>query len=460
LAADEQRKGDPYEGAGVTAPEGFERPWLRSDKAVVSQVIAPLERFLRLEAGSGFLLLAAAAAALIWANVSEGGYEAAWSTEITLTVGDLELSEDLRHWINDLLMALFFCLIALEVKREILFGELKDRRLAAVPIAAAVGGMVVPALIYVAVNANGGSLDGWAVPLATDVAFALAVLAMIGRMAPGPLRALLLTVAIVDDIGTIVVIALFFSGGLELAWLVGAVGVVGAILLMQRLAIRHLAAYVAAAGLLWLAIFESGVHGTIAGVIVGLLTPSRPFHDPGETGRTIVKQVGDIADGTEEPLEEAMHQTSRLSREAISPLSRVEEALHPWTAFAVLPLFALANAGVVLSLSSVADAFTEPIGLGIVLGLVIGKPLGLLLGSALAVKLGGARLPQGVDWPALGALGLLAGIGFTVALFISGLAFDAGDELDQAKTAILVASLMAAGTSAATFGARRFLGSR
>ena len=457
MAADEQRKGDPYEGSGVTAPAGFRRPWLRSDKSVVSQVIAPLERFVRLEAGSGFLLLAAAATALIWANVSEGGYEAAWSTDISLTVGDLELSEDLRHWINDLLMALFFCLIALEVKREILFGELKDRKLAVVPVAAAIGGMVVPALVYLGINANGGNADGWAVPLATDVAFALAVLAMIGRMAPGPLRALLLTVAIVDDIGAIVVIALFFSGGLDLAWLSGAVVVVGAILLMQRLAIRHRAAYVAAAGLLWLAIFESGVHGTIAGVIVGLLTPPRPFHDPGETGKTIANQVGDIVDGSEGPLEETMQQTSRLSREAISPLSRVEEALHPWTAYAVLPLFALANAGVVLSLSSLADAFVEPIGLGIILGLVIGKPLGFLLGSGLALKLAGARLPQGVDWPALGALGALAGIGFTVALFISGLAFDSGEELDQAKTAILLASLIAAGAGGAAFGARRLV---
>ncbi len=460
MAADKQRKGDPYEGSGVTAPEGFRRPWLRSDKPVASQVLAPLERFLRLEVGGGFLLLAAAAAALIWANVSEGGYEAAWHTQIGLTVGDLELSEDLRHWINDLLMALFFCLIALEVKREILFGELQDRRLAVVPIAAAVGGMVVPALVYLAVNANGGNPDGWAVPLATDVAFALAVLAMIGRMAPGPLRALLLTVAIVDDIGTIIVIAIFFSGGLELAWLAGAVGVVGVILLMQRLAIRHLAGYVLAAGLLWLAIFESGVHGTIAGVIVGLLTPSRPFHDPAKTGKTIARQVGAIVDGTDDPIEETMQQTSRLSREAISPLLRVEEALHPWTAYAVLPLFALANAGVVLSFSSVADVFVEPIGLGILLGLVVGKPLGLFCGSILAVKLGGARLPKGVDWPALAALGVLAGVGFTVALFISDLAFETSGDLAQAKTAILVASLAAAAVSATGFALRRMIARR
>ena len=427
---------------------------------MASRVVAPLERFLQLEAGGGFLLLVAAVAALIWANVSEGGYESLWTTEISLTVGDLELSEDLRHWINDLLMALFFCLIALEVKREVLFGELRDRKTAAVPIAAALGGMVVPALVYLAINANGGNPDGWAVPLATDVAFALAVLAIIGRMAPSPLRALLLTVAIVDDIGTIVVIALFFSGGLELAWLAGAAAVVVAIVLMQRLAVRALAAYLVAAGLLWLAIFEAGVHGTIAGVIIGLLTPSRPFHDPARTGGTIAQQVGEIVNSPDDPLEETMRQTSQLSREAISPLTRVENALHPWTAHAVLPLFALANAGVVLSLASVGDVFVEPVGLGILLGLVVGKPLGLVLGSALAVRLGGAKLPNGVDWPAMAAMGALAGIGFTVAIFISGLAFETGDELDQAKTAILVASFTAAGVASAGFAVRRLMARR
>jgi Na+:H+ antiporter, NhaA family len=451
LAADDQRRGDPYEGAGVTAPAGFARPWLRSDKAIASQVIAPLERFLRLEAGSGFLLLAAAAAALVWANLSEAGYEGAWSTEISLRVGGLEISEDLRHWVNDLLMALFFCLIALEVKREVMFGELRERALAVVPVAAAVGGMVVPALIYLTINASGGSLDGWAIPLATDVAFALAVLATLGRIAPGPLRALLLTIAVVDDIGAIVVIALVYSGGLALGWLAGAVAVVAAIVVMQRLAVRHLAPYVAAAGLLWLAIFESGVHGTIAGVIVGLLTPARPFHDPGETGKAIAAQ---LEEETGVAPSEAMAQTSRLSREATSPLTRLEDGLHPWTAYAVLPLFALANAGVPISLSSLADTVTEPVGIGIILGLVVGKPVGVLAGAALVVRLGRARLPAGVDWPALVGLALIAGIGFTVALFISALAFESGAELARAKSAVLLASLLAAGLSAAAFALR------
>jgi NhaA family Na+:H+ antiporter len=459
LTADERRKGDPYRGPGVTAPEGFDRPLLRSRRPVVVEVLAPLERFLRLEAGSGFLLLAAAAAALVWANISSSGYEDAWATEISLQVGGLELKEDLRHWINDLLMALFFCLIALEVKREVLFGELSDRRLAVVPVAAALGGMVVPGLIYLAVNApGGGDLDGWAVPLATDVAFAVAVLAMLGKMTTGPLRALLLTVAIVDDIGTILVIALFYSGGLALAWLGGAVAVVAAILVMQRLSIRYLAPYVVAAGLLWLAVFESGVHATIAGVVIGLLTPTRPFHDPAETGRTLATQIGEIAGGPHGAAEETMHQTSRLSKEAVSPLVRLEEALHPWTAYLVLPLFALANAGVALSLTSIGDTLSEPIGIGIILGLVVGKPLGVLAGSALAVRLGRARLPDGVDWAALGALGALAGIGFTVALFISDLAFEGGDELVQAKTAILVASLLAAAVSATLFAIRHARG--
>jgi NhaA family Na+:H+ antiporter len=444
---------DPYSRRGVRAPDSFRRPWLKSEGVVARRVVAPAERFLRLEAGSGFLLLVAAAAALVWANVSPGGYEAAWHTEVSLQIGSLELDEDLRHWINDLLMALFFCMIALEVKREYLFGELRERSVAIVPVAAAIGGMVVPALVYLAINA-GGQTDGWAIPLATDVAFALAVLATIGRLAPSPLRAFLLTVAIVDDIGTIVVIALFYSGGLALGWLAAAVGVTLGIVVMQRLAVRHLAPYVLAAGLLWLAVFESGVHGTIAGVIVGLLTPARAFHPPRETGEAIATQIQELEESSDAAVgERAMHETSRLALEATSPLKRVEEALHPWTAYAVLPLFALANAGVPISVTAMVDTVTEPVGVGIVLGLVVGKPLGLLLGSLVAVKAGGARLPRGADWSSLAALGALAGIGFTVALFISALALD-GADLEQAKLAILLASVLAAAVSAVVFGIR------
>jgi NhaA family Na+:H+ antiporter len=314
------------------------------------------------------------------------------------------------------------------VKREMISGDLSDRALAVTPIAAAVGGMVAPALIYLAINSgSGGHPDGWAIPIATDVAFALGVLAVIGRMAPGPLRAFLLTVAIVDDIGTIAVIALFFSEGLALAWLAAAAGIALAVKLLHLVPVRSAAPYVALGVVLWLAVHESGVHATIAGVILGFLTPAQPL----------------------EPLRD-----EDLDGEPDSPLTQLESALHPWSAYLVLPLFALANAGVPLSAGSVGDVFTGALGLGIVCGLVIGKPLGLVAATAIAVKMTGAKLPASVDMAAVACLGFVAGIGFTVALFISGLAL-APAQLDEAKTAILVASTLASVLAVAAFWLRR-----
>jgi NhaA family Na+:H+ antiporter len=436
---------DPYEShKGMRVPDGFARPWSRTDRPVVRRVIQPLESFIRLEVGGGALLLVAALAALVWANVSFSGYESFWGTHLELQLGDLRLDEDLRHWINDLLMAGFFFLIALEVKREVLLGALADRRLAAVPIAAALGGMVIPALVYLLINSGGsGTPEGWAIPLATDVAFALAVLATIGNLAPGPLRAFLLTVAIVDDVGTIAIIALVFTDSLSLAWLAAAGGIIAAILIMRRLSVRKLAPYVLAAGALWLAVFESGVHATLAGVVLGLLTPARPFHDPDETGPVIAEQLEEVATSEDAEFDQAtMLQAARLSTEAVSPLARMEAAVHPWSAFLILPLFALANAGVPISLSGLSDAVTSPLGLGVILGLIVGKPVGLFLGSYLAVRLSPAQLPEGVSLGSILALGLIAGIGFTVALFISTLALPA-ELVDEAKVAILFASLLA-----------------
>ncbi|MBA2239856.1 MAG: Na+/H+ antiporter NhaA [Solirubrobacterales bacterium] len=452
---------DPYGGRGLRVPESFPRPWLRSDQPVPRRLVRPVERFLSVEAGSGSVLLLAAVAALIWANVSAEGYEGFWGTEISLTAGSLELTESLRDWVNDLLMAIFFFLISLEVKREVLFGDLSDRRVAAAPIAAAIGGMILPALLFLLLNmGEGGSPSGWAIPIATDVAFALALLATIGRMAPGGLRSFLLTVAIVDDIGTIVVIALFFTDDLSLAWLAVAAGLSLAVWLMSRVGIRHLAAYVAAAAVLWVAVFESGVHATIAGVILGFLTPSRPFHRPDPTARVIAEDLDELERTDDAEVEEGtMISVARLAGEAASPLNRMEERLHPWSAYLILPLFALANAGIPLSASVLGAVFTEPLGLGILVGLLVGKPLGIFLASFAAVRLAGARLPEGIGFSALPALGLVAGIGFTVAIFISDLAFS-GAELAEAKAAILVASALASLLAVLAFAARRAFGGR
>jgi Na+:H+ antiporter, NhaA family len=431
--------------SGLERPSRFRRPWLHSERPVPRTVVQPLEQFLRQEAGSGALLLAAAIAALVWSNVATGSYEDFWSTEVTAAIGSLSLEDDLRHVVNDLLMAVFFFVVALEVKREFLFGSLRDRVTAAVPVAAAFGTMLGAAIVYLLINVDGGEPRGWAIPIATDIAFALAVLGVAGHRAPPAARAFLLTVAVVDDIGTIVVIALFFSGGISLAWLGGAAALVLAILLLQRLHVRHLSAYVLLAGLFWIAVFESGVHATIAGVVLGFLTPAVGFYPRQEAGGEIGTQLSSIArDPTSEVSEAAMWETSRLAREAVSPLARMEEQLHPWSAYVVLPLFALANAGVAVSLGDLGEALTGPVGLGIALGLVVGKPLGGFLLARVIVSTTPTRLPEGLDWPAIGGIAPLKGIGFTVAIFMAVLAFEEDVALqEQAKLAILVASLVA-----------------
>jgi Na+:H+ antiporter, NhaA family len=428
----------------LKAPRRFRRPWLRSERAVPRRIAEPLEQFLRQEAGSGALLLAAAIAALVWSNAAGDSYSEFWSTEVDLEVGPLHLEEDLRHVVNDLLMALFFYVVALEVKREFLFGSLADRVSASIPIAAALGTMVGAAATYLAINLGGGEPSGWAIPIATDIAFALAALGVAGHRAPPELRAFLLTLAVVDDLGTIIVIAVVFSEGLALAWLVGAVAVVGAIVAMQRVGVRLLAPYVVAAGALWLTVFESGVHATLAGVVLGFLTPAVSFHPREQTGGTIGKQLAGITDDPDSEMSEAtMWEASRLAREAVSPLARMEEQLHPWSAFVILPLFALANAGVALSPAELGDALTGQVGLGILIGLVVGAPLGGLLFAWLAYRVGPRRLPQGLDWSAVTAVTPLKGIGFTVAIFMSVLALDDPALQDEAKLAILVGSALA-----------------
>jgi Na+:H+ antiporter, NhaA family len=432
------------EEPAVRAPRRFERPWLRSQRPVPTRVAAPLERFLREETGSGTLLLAAALAALAWSNAAPGSYEEFWSTSVIVETGPLSLEEDLRHLVNDLLMALFFYVVVLEVKRELIFGSLSHRATAAVPVAAALGTMVGAAVTYLAVNIDGGELRGWAIPIATDIAFALAVLNVAGRRAPKELRAFLLTLAVVDDIGTIVVIALFFSSGVVIAWLAAAAALVMAVVFLQRLGVRLLAPYVGIAGLLWLAVFESGVHATIAGVVLGFLTPAFPFHPRQETAAVIGAQLADVSRDKETEVNEAtVWEAARLAREAVSPLARMETLLHPWSAYVVLPLFALANAGITISLGELGDALTGQVGIGIILGLVVGAPLGGIGLAWFLVKARRTGLPPGLDWPAIAAVAPLKGIGFTVAIFMAVLALDDPVLQEQAKLAILVASAIA-----------------
>ncbi len=412
---------------------------------MVRRIARPIERFVSQEAGSGALLMAAAIGALVWANIAPRSYEAFWHIETAVGIGAAELHLDLREVVNDLLMAVFFYVVALEVKREFLLGALQDRSYAALPVAAAFGTMVGAALTYLAVNLiGGGNLSGWAIPIATDIAFALAALGLVGRRAPAEVRTFLLTLAVVDDLATIAVIAIFYSGGLSPAWLGGAVLTLAGILLLQRIGVRALIPYVAAAATLWIATHESGIHATIAGVALGMLTPVHPFYPRRETARTVASQLTKMVAEPDEELSEAtMSEVSRLSQEAVAPLTRMEDALHPWSAYVVLPIFALANAGVQVTLDGLDEALTGPVGLGILLGLVIGAPLGGIVFPFVVARLTGTTLPGSLDWAAIAAMAPLKGIGFTVAIFISLLAFDDEALQQQATLSILIASLLA-----------------
>ncbi len=433
---------DPSE---VRQPRGFPSPWARSDRPIVRRIVRPLEEFVSQEAGSGAVLLAAAIAALVWANAAPHSYEDFWHTEVVAGIGALDLHLDLRGVVNDGLMAIFFYVVTLEVKREFISGALRDRSYAALPVAAAFGTMVGAALTYLAVNLiGGGDLNGWAIPIATDIAFALAALGVVGHRAPAELRMFLLTLAVVDDLATIAVIAVFYSQGISLAWLGGGALMLVALVAMQRVGVRALMPYVVLAAALWYAVHESGVHATIAGVALGFLTPARSFYPRRDTSQAIADQLGNlVAEPDEEVSEATMSEVSRLSREAVAPLARMEHTLHPWSAYVVLPIFALANAGVEVSVDGLADALTSPVGLGILLGLVVGAPIGGILLPLGLARATGATLPGRLDWAAIAAMAPLKGIGFTVAIFISILAFDDDALAKQATLAILVASLAA-----------------
>ena len=382
-----------------------------------------LRRFATSDTTGPALLLAATVVALVWANSPwRGGYAAAWGTHVRLAVGSTGFDGDLRHVVNDGLMALFFFVVALEIKRELVAGELSSPRKAMLPALAALGGMIVPALIYLAVNAGGADARGWGIPMATDIAFALGALALFGRSLPSSLRIFLLSLAIVDDVGAILVIALAYTGGVDLVPLAVAVALTIAIVAVRRLNVAPAPVYLVASIGVWVAAHEAGVHATLAGVALGLLTPARP-----------------------------------RGGEDVSAAERLEHLLHPWSGYAIVPLFALANAGVEISLDSMRAAFTSRLGLGIVAGLVAGKLAGISATTWLATRARLSPLPEGARWRDLNGVAALAGIGFTVSLFMAGLAFEDGGKVDQAKIAILAGSLAASALGALIFrtGRRR-----
>jgi Na+:H+ antiporter, NhaA family len=427
-------------------PERPRRPWSRTERPVPRLVVRPLQQFFRLEASGGLVLLAATVVALIWANVAGAAYDDFWTAQITVTVGDFEVQETVRDLVNDGLMAIFFLVIGLEVKRELAVGELSNLRAALLPVAAAMGGMVVPALVFLAVMGGGDGSDGWGIPMATDVAFALGALAALGRRVPSGLIAFLLGVAVIDDIGAIIVIAVYYTDSLAFGWLAAAVCGVVAMAVLQRMGVRHMVPYIALGLAIWFCTLESGVHPTIAAVAIGLLTPAHPFQEPATVSAEAIRIAEETADEPDDPDADAgaWRRLAWLSREAISPLRRVEHSLHEWSSFVVLPIFALANAGIPLDAASLEAATETPIALAVALGLVVGKTIGLTLGVVLAVRLGLSLLPAGVGWAHIVGVGALAGIGFTVSLFIAGLAYADPSDLDSAKIGILGGSAAAA----------------
>jgi NhaA family Na+:H+ antiporter len=415
------------------------------------QVRLVFQQFTRLQASSGILLLSATVLALLWANSPwSTSYFDLWDTYLSISLGALTLKETLLHWVNDGLMVVFFFLVGLEIKREILVGELASPRRAALPLLAAIGGMLLPATIYLAFNAGGASQDGWGIPMATDIAFMLGLLTVLGSRIPVSLKVFFTALAIADDLGAVLVIALFYSG--EIHWIALAIGAVFllALIALNRLGVRQPLPYMLLGVVLWLAFLESGIHPTIAGVLLAMTIPSRTETRASAYQAQCTAALSGLG-GDEAELEvdisrrqQAAAQTLEVIAERIqSPLQRLERTLNPWVAYLIVPIFAFANAGVDVR-GNLQAALTSPLGLGIMAGLVLGKPLGITLFAWLAVRLRVAQLPFGVTWPVLFGASWLAGIGFTMALFIASSAFKGSPELlAAAKMAILAASLLA-----------------
>jgi NhaA family Na+:H+ antiporter len=420
----------------------------RRVRAVISSfgvVVRPLQEFFRLEAASGILLFVAAVAALVWANSpGQGSYQRLLTTPLTLAVGGQGLQVSLQAFINDGLMSVFFLLVGMEIKRELVAGELRTFPRAVLPAIAALGGMVVPSAIYLAFNAGGPGHRGWGIPMATDIAFCIGCLTLLGRRVPHALKVFLTALAIFDDIGGILVIAVFYGHGLHAGWLLAAVGVTLGLLGMNRLYLRSGLAYALAGGALWYALHAGGIHATISGVVLGLIIPARPRRPAHQVLTDLGDHVRRLTDGParDELDDAAILNIEQRLEDLAAPLTRFVHALHPWVAFGIMPLFALANSGVTLTGGAGLGA---PVALGVALGLVAGKPIGILLTTYLAVRSGLARRPGEASWARVAGVSIVGGIGFTVALFIAALAFpDHPDLLDQAKLGILTGSATAA----------------
>lgn len=435
----------------------YDGPWdldsliAEIEKPLGVQVRLLFQQFTRLQASSGILLLAATLLALIWANSPwSDSYFELWETYLSISLGGLSLKESLLHWVNDGLMVIFFFVVGLEIKREVLVGELASLRRATLPLMAAIGGMLLPALIYVAFNAGAPGQDGWGTPMATDIAFMLGLLTILGSRVPLSLKVFFTALAIADDLGAVLVIALFYSGEIHWVALVVAALILAGLIVLNRVGIRQPLPYALLGVGLWLAFFESGLHPTIAGVLLAMTIPATTQVQAEAYMAQCTSALGGLggnaaaqASASASRNQQAAAQTLEVIAERIqSPLQRLERSLNPWVAYLIVPIFAFANAGVDVR-GNLLDALTSPIALGIIAGLVLGKSVGITFFAWLAIKLRLAELPVGVTWWQLFSASWLAGIGFTMSLFIAGSAFASPESLAAAKIAILAASLLA-----------------
>ena len=421
---------------------------------IADSVIQPFDRFFDREATSGVILIIAAVAAMIIANSPWGdAYHHLWEMPISISIGSFSLEKSLHHWINDGLMSIFFFLVGLEIKREVLVGELASPRQAIFPIAAALGGMIVPALFYISFNMGRPGEAGWAIPMATDIAFALGCLALLGKGVPQGILIFLTALAIVDDLGGILVIALFYTDQLSVTALVEAVVLLIVSIMLNRLGVRKTLPYVIVGIFLWLALLKSGIHATVAGILLAMTIPASTAIRHSEFIKKIEEQLN-VLKGKEEgalsyplKLEEAEKQVVILSLEkacsdAEAPLEHIEHSLQPWVAYLIMPIFAFSNAGVRFDFGKLSAVLADPVFLGITFGLVAGKQIGVFSFAWLTVKSGLASLPQGVGWGHIYGVSILSGIGFTMSLFIGALAFEGNELLEMAKLGTLIASLL------------------
>ncbi|MBC7760136.1 MAG: Na+/H+ antiporter NhaA [Phormidesmis sp. FL-bin-119] len=422
---------------------------MKTTKSPIEKLIAPVNRFIHLEYTSGIVLLASVAAAILWANLAVESFHHVWDTNFSVSFDGHALSHPLHAWINDGLMAIFFFVIGLELKREFMDGELSTVRKAMLPMGAALGGMVVPALLYFLINRNSGAGHGWGIPMATDIAFALALLSMAGKHIPTSVKVFLSALAVADDLGAVLVIAFFYTAEVSFAAL-GIAGIFLAVLMIgNKMGVRSSIFYLLLGIGVWIGFLLSGVHATIAGVLVAFTIPAVTSVDENiytdklkKLTNEFEKEIPSNSTLTTPAQHHTIQQVKSLSLAAETPLQKIEHSLHPWVAFAIMPLFALANSGILIS-SDFFSSVINPVSIGVTVGLIAGKFVGILLFSWLMVKLGMGALPENANWRHMIGVALLGGVGFTMSLFISGLAFKDPVFIEQAKYGILIGSVIA-----------------